>query len=203
MTELTLWFFLLFYRVTFRVRAVNSHFKGEFSEPKTLEIGHVILQDAILDLKLTKFTDNYAYFTWTKLAPDAKSPLFGQDWYYRVSYSILDNQFAVYPDLTVNREDQNVNITGLSPGSAYTFRFNIQLGTLSGPSVLKNVQTLGKALPRPEISKANLAPNSGTSVRLSWEQAKGKPSWTYAIFYGRNMIEMISEVSYLNFRAKI
>ena len=83
-------------------------------------------------------------------------------------------------------------MTNLSPGSAYTFRFNIQLGSLSGPSVLKNVQTLGKALPKPQISKANLAPTAGTSIKLTWNKAKGQ-AWTYAVFYGRNIEEMITE----------
>jgi len=39
-------------KVTFRVRAVNSHFKGDFSEAKDLEIGHAILQDAISQLEI-------------------------------------------------------------------------------------------------------------------------------------------------------
>ena len=175
------------------MRAVNSHFKGEFSEPRELEIGHVILQDAILDLDLVATADSYVTFKWSKLEPQTESPLTGKSWYYRVSYSILDNQFATYPDLNITNERTTVNVTNLSPGSAYTFRFNIQLGSLSGPSVLKKVQTLGKALPKVEISKANLTPTSGTSIRLSWNKAKGTQDWTYAVFYGRNMVEMISE----------
>ena len=94
--------------------------------------------------------------------------------------------------MNITNDKTRINVTNLSPGSAYTFRFNIQLGSLSGPSVLKNVQTLGKALPKPQISKANLAPTAGTSIKLTWNKAKGQP-WTYAVFYGRNIEEMITE----------
>ena len=71
--------FFFFFRVTFRVRAVNSHFKGDFSDPKDLEIGHEILQDAISQLKIVSTADSFVTFQWSKLVPAQaeSSPLFG------------------------------------------------------------------------------------------------------------------------------
>ena len=57
------------------------------------------------------------------------------------------------------------------------------------------MKTNGNALPKPEITEANLVPTSGTTIKLTWklpEDAK-KEGWTYAIYYGLNMQEIISE----------
>ena len=78
--------FISIFRVTFRVRAVNSHFKGDFSEPKELEIGHAILQDAISQLEIVATADAFVTFGWKKLVAQDGSPLFGKSWYYRLSY---------------------------------------------------------------------------------------------------------------------
>ena len=66
-------------------------------------------------------------------------PLFFRYCFYRVSYSILKNQFAIYEDLQVENSADQVEIKNLSPGSTYTFRFNVQMGPMSGPSVLLKV----------------------------------------------------------------
>ena len=66
-------------------------------------------------------------------------PLFFGCCFYRVSYSILKNQFATYEDLQVDNSADQVEIKNLSPGSTYTFRFNVQMGPMSGPSVLLKV----------------------------------------------------------------
>ena len=60
----------------------------------------------------------------------------------RVSYSILKNQLAIYPKLQIDNSQDQVEIKNLSPGSAYTFRFNVQMGPMSGPSVHKQVSSL-------------------------------------------------------------
>merc|ERR1719447_213641 len=88
-----------------------------------------------------------------------------------------------------------VEINNLSPGSNYTFRFNVQMGPMSGPSVHKQVKTYGNPLPKPEITEAKLVPTSGTTIKLSWklpDDAK-KDGWIYAIYYGMKMTEIISE----------
>ena len=51
----------------------------------------------------------------------------------------MKNQFAIYEDLQVENSADQVEIKNLSPGSTYTFRFNVQMGPMSGPSVLLKV----------------------------------------------------------------
>ena len=62
--------------------------------------------------------------------------------FFRVSYSILTNQFAIYDDLHIDNTEDQVEIRNLSPGSQYTFRFNVQMNGMSGPSVLIKVCTM-------------------------------------------------------------
>ena len=186
------------FRLSFRVRAVNSVFKGEFSDVKELSTGHLILKDSINDIKLVKSGDNWAAFRWNKLQPTSSSALYGKTWTYRISYSDLDNQFAVYDQMTLINDDQSgdqitLNITNLSPGSRYTFRFNVQMGDMSGPNVLKHVDTSGKRLPTPNITSANVSPKSGTSIKLTWELPKDSKSqsFEYVVYYGLNFKELL------------
>ena len=83
--------------------------------------------------KISVITNIYTYILPTYL------PLFFRYCFYRVSYSILKNQFAIYEDLQVENSADQVEIKNLSPGSTYTFRFNVQMGPMSGPSVLLKV----------------------------------------------------------------
>ena len=91
----------------------------------------------VLQVYLSSFisviTNIYMYILPTYL------PLFFRYCFYRVSYSILKNQFAIYEDLQVENSADQVEIKNLSPGSTYTFRFNVQMGPMSGPSVLLKV----------------------------------------------------------------
>ncbi len=154
-------------------------------------------------------TDTSASFEWNRVvAQDTNSRLNkDRDWYYRVSYSILDNQFAAYQDHQIldqtqaDSEKVKLEIRDLSPGTEYTFRFQIQSGNLTGPATLKRVTTAGKSLPRPEIREVSVVPTAGTSIKLTWnlpEDAKTNSQYVYAVYYGMNVREMISNGPRLN-----
>ena len=118
-----------FFRLVFRVRAVNSEFKGPFSEPKEVIIGSSILEDSIQDLNLVKAGDTWAFFRWEKLVPGSKSPLYNDNsWTYRVVYTDQENHFAKFtPKILTNANSSSstmsLNVTDLSPGSFYQFRY--------------------------------------------------------------------------------
>ena len=55
-------------------------------------------------------------------------------------------------------------------------------------------------MPKVEITEANLVPTSGTTIKLTWKLPEGTKNegWTYAIYYGMKMTELISEGPRLN-----
>ena len=110
--------------VSFRVRAANSLFKGEFSDSAEISIGHSVLEDSINNIEIVDITDRTAVFKWSKIQPNGdESPLnSGKPWDIRISYSIMQNHFAFYPEIQVPNDQVQTTIDNLSPGSVYTFR---------------------------------------------------------------------------------
>ena len=69
------------------------------------------------------------------------------------------------------------------------------MGAMAGPSVLKKIITKGQPVPSVEITDASLVPGAGTSIKLTWKLADDTKTanWKYAVYYGTNEMEMVSE----------
>ena len=65
---------------------------------------------------------------------------------------------------------------------------------MAGPNIIRQVQTYGKTLPRPTIIEAAISQTSGTAIKLTWNLPNDtkKRSFTYGVYYGVNMVEMLT-----------
>ena len=74
--------------MTFRIRAVNSVYKGEYSDSKEVIVGHSILEDSIQALTLGKVSNKMSKVT-----------------FFGLKYCLKLNQFDIF--LKKNHENFN------------------------------------------------------------------------------------------------
>jgi hypothetical protein len=71
---------------------------------------------------------------------------------------------------------------------------SVVIDGVAGPSERVMATTAGKSLPRPVISDAQVTPESGTSIKLTWklpDDEKRTAGWTYGIYYGTNHEDLL------------
>lgn len=187
----------------FRVRAVNSNFKGNYSKPVELLYAKSKLSDSVEQIDVVGVGNSWVALKWGKIeSTDESMP--EEKWGYRLSYKSVDNPIARYEDITFNNDNNPreshlfVNVTGLSPSSNYVYSVNIQCGNLTGLSTIKIVKTNGRQLPRPDITNAQLSPYSGTAIKLTWDlppdtkDDDNAVTWNYGVFYGTSQSDLIN-----------
>jgi hypothetical protein len=98
--------------------------------------------------------------------------------------------------MEASKSDLKTTLFGLSPNESYTLAVFATAGNRTGPTARYDLTTVGRSLPKPIITEAQISPESGTSIKLSWklpddEKRRNNVSWTYGVFYGRNEGELL------------
>ncbi len=172
----------------FYVKAVNTHYTGTASQPFPFVYKD---KERVSGLEVKSQSENSVVLQWKKLA--------GGD---NIEYKVItksDNLIALHRDLVVNNSASNSNVIEatvpyLSPNTSYVFSVAVFVDGVAGPSERVLARTTGRSLPRPKITDAQITPESGTSIKLSWqlpEDEKRTSGWTYGIYYGTNQEDML------------
>ena len=177
-------------KYAFIVKAVNSHYTGTASQPFTF-VYKVLNMERVAGIEIDGTpTENSVTLKW-------KKSNLGNEVEFKVSTK-SDNIIAVYGDLVVKNQAIGdiiiANIHNLSPETSYVFGVAIMVDGVAGPSQRVVARTSGKSLPRPFITDAQVTPESGTSIKLSWclpDDEKRTTGWNYGIFYGTNHEDLL------------
>ena len=173
-------------KYAFTVKAVNSHYTGSDSQQFVFAYKSKNKQK-VSGLEISgQPKENSVTLKWTKMT--------GND---EIEYKIStksDNLIAQYGDIVVKNNlggnDVIESVVGnLSPNTSYIFSVAVIVRGIAGPAERVLARTAGKNLPKPIITDAQVTPESGTSVKLTWKLAddeKRTTGWTYGIFYGTN-----------------
>jgi hypothetical protein len=171
---------------SFTVKAVNSHYTGLASDPFPF-IYKVKNNEKVSGLEISgQPQENSVTLRWKKMSGKSEIE-------YKISTK-SDNLIAQYGEIVVKNSvaDNEVieNIVGnLSPNTSYIFSVAVVVDGVAGPVERVLAKTSGKSLPKPIITDAQVSPESGTSIKLSWklpDDEKRTTGWTYGIFYGAN-----------------
>jgi len=177
-------------KYAFTVKAVNSHYTGNASQPFPF-VYKVKNKEKVTGIEIEGSpTENSVSLKW-------KKSNLGSEVEYKVSTK-SDNLIAVYRDLVVKNDATGnfvvATVTNLSPDTSYVFGVAVSVDGVFGPSERVVARTLGKSLPRPIITDAQVTPESGTSIKLSWrlpDDEKRTSGWNYGIFYGTNYEDLL------------
>ncbi len=173
---------------TFTVTAFNTDFRGDESEAETITFSsNKVFTEIVSDLRVTDVQENSVQLQWSPVKePESK----------QIKICLVSgNQFARYPDVTVAASAGSVNLTRLSPNETFSFEVAVVNGTNVGPPNRVSASTPGKPLPRPEFTKANLTPESGTAIELEWklpDEETEKQGWNYTVYYGLSLFDILA-----------
>jgi hypothetical protein len=172
---------------SFEVSALNVDYHGLPSATAELTYSSNIVTERVKNLRLVPSTAE----STVNIAFDSQPRQT-----YKVTYKSR-NPFAYYDDLLLNGGSDrtgNVTISGLSPNETYAISVSVRKGNATGRQSRIEVTTPGRALPQPIIADAQITPDRGTSIKLTWKLAadeKRKDGWTYGIYYGTTATELL------------
>lgn len=170
----------------FTVQAVNSHYTGIASQPARF-VYRVTNKQKVTGLAVSgQPEENSVTLKWKKVNGKSETE-------YKISTK-SDNFIAIYGDIVVKNSvgsDESIEsvVAGLSPNTSYFFSVSVVIDGVPGPAERVQARTSGKSLPKPIITDAQVTPESGTSIKLSWklpDDEKRLTGWTYGVFYGSN-----------------
>ncbi|XP_043284191.1 sortilin-related receptor-like isoform X2 [Venturia canescens] len=168
---------------SFWVIAKNREFSSNSSNVATLTFDGSANVDDIRDLRVLETTNSSVRLTWKQLkdvdayhvtprGPTSPSP-----------YPLMS---------TLITRDNTYTVTGLAPGTQYTFEVNAVKKTYVGKVVFVAATTKGQ--PLPTVSNLIAAPVKfpGNAVKLSWDPPKSprKIKWQYAVHYALNIQDL-------------
>lgn len=168
---------------TIMVSALTSIGEGPKSHPDHLTFGNNSIVSFVLDLNGKTIDSNTVTLTWRKPSNQLVT---------------IDNYIVVYNDMHENRinlttDQTTVNVTGLCPGSKYTFFVaanNIQHG--HGPYQLFAIVTSGTQVPAPTNLQVYLV--GTTDVKVTWDVPEGVnvSQENFTVFYDDQTSDMYS-----------
>jgi len=162
---------------TFQVFAWNKASRSEGSEPLTF-----VLHNDVQDLKVVNSSSTTISLSWRKLETLAD---------YNVMYQ-SGNQLDFGTNVNITKNE--VTLIGLAPATDYTIYVSGITGHgLTLPTIVKT-KTSGSQLPTPVILDEGTGrpPRSPTSVKISWRVETGGVDYTYGVWYGTSLRELVS-----------
>jgi len=182
-------------RVGIAVRAVNTHFIGIESKPFEF-VYRVRNKIKVSGLKTIGAPEpEKVTLAWKiKDSPSA-------DIEYKITVK-SNNLIAEHQDVLIEGKDAqpdndgfiNAVVSGLSPENSYILGVTTVIDGNPGPFERIDVHTSGFKLPQPKITEANVTPDHGTSIELTWtinDNIKRPQNWTYGIYYGTSEEELL------------
>ncbi len=180
----------------FTVTAINADYRSAPSTSMSLKYSSNIVTETVENLRLVSTTPDGQT---VRIAFDT-SP----EQIYKISYKSR-NPFAVYEDIKLEGHQNkpgDLQIGGLTPNETYIVSVSVVRGNLTGRPSRIVVQTPGKSPPKPIITDAQITPDSGTSVKLSWklpdDEKRQGVNWTYRIYYGTTAAELLEQSRRVN-----
>lgn len=162
---------------SFWVVAKNKEHESESSNVATITFDGSANIDHIEDLKVIDKTNHSITLNWKKI--DTAD-----------GYNITPRGPPSYPLLDTSSTKSNTyTVTGLAPGTRYTFEVTATKKNYVGKASSINGMTKDQPLPTVTILEPHLLKSHGTTVKLSWDPPKGtrKIKWQYAVHYALNM----------------
>lgn len=170
---------------SFWVIAKNREFWSNSSKVATLTFDGSANVDDIRDLRVLETTNCSVRLTWQALENvDA----------YHVTPRGPTSPPSPYPLLsTLVTRDHTFDVTGLAPGTLYTFQVNAVKNTYVGKVVSVSATTKGQPLPTVSNLIAASVKFPGNAVKLSWDPPKSsrKIKWQYAVHYALNVHDLL------------
>lgn len=181
-------------KYAFTVRAVNSLCAGNVSDVFEF-VYQVKNKFRVTGLKVVDLSkEDSVRLQWSRPSSTDKTLT------YRVSTKseiILAKQsYQTFNDANTKTDGLvEYDVKNLSPDTSYILGVSVVEGDNVGPEVRISMKTIGKKFPKPIITDAQVSPESGISIKLTWElpeDEKRQSGWTYAIFYGTSEDDLLS-----------